>query len=344
MGSPLSAVLANLFMETLEAGPFKDIIPNTITYLRYVDDILIISPRRFDLKSLQEKLNSVEPSIQFTLEEEKDDSLPFLDTLLIKQDGNLKFKVYRKPTNKNDLVHYFSHHDQNIKRGILIGFFLRALRICSKEFLEEEFQFIVNIFSELKYPFHLINDCKKKASKIILNPTKKADNIRHVLLPTGKTAASLPRILKNDHFRIACQTSETIKNLTRPHTEEKEQSCAGVYVIPCTKCDQVYIGETSRELDKRIREHKYACRIDDQNYACVVHRDKHNHHMSFNQSRIILREPDKTRRLCMEAALIQTNNTIEQNRGRFNLATTIPRLILPKSTVHMMQSLSNFTT
>ncbi|XP_069978475.1 uncharacterized protein [Penaeus vannamei] len=46
MGSPLSAVLACLFMETLERDRYKDKIGRHSTWLRYVDDVLVIVPRR----------------------------------------------------------------------------------------------------------------------------------------------------------------------------------------------------------------------------------------------------------------------------------------------------------
>ncbi|XP_076056919.1 uncharacterized protein LOC143034564 [Oratosquilla oratoria] len=45
IGSPLSAVLPNMFMIFLESGPFADIVPEHVTWLRYVDDILLITPR-----------------------------------------------------------------------------------------------------------------------------------------------------------------------------------------------------------------------------------------------------------------------------------------------------------
>ena len=148
MGSPLSAVLANLFMEFLEAGPFADIVPVNVVWLRYVDDILLIAPRRLDIPRLQAALNEVEPSIQFTLEEEINESIPFLDTLIMKHGNLLKFKVYRKPTNKDDLTHFLSHHDLRIKKGVVLGFYLRAFRIYCPEFLEEEFVHIKEVFQK----------------------------------------------------------------------------------------------------------------------------------------------------------------------------------------------------
>ncbi|XP_069952924.1 uncharacterized protein [Cherax quadricarinatus] len=89
MGSPISAVLANLYMEHLESEHFANIIPSSVTWLRYVDDVLVITRKRFDVRDLQARLNAVEPAIQFTLEEESYDKLPFLDVLIHKVDNNL---------------------------------------------------------------------------------------------------------------------------------------------------------------------------------------------------------------------------------------------------------------
>ncbi|XP_070001401.1 uncharacterized protein [Penaeus vannamei] len=81
-GSPLSAVLACLFMETLERDHCKDIIGRHSTWLHYVDDVLIIVPRRLCLHHMLTRLNSVHEKTQFTVEEEVDQKLPFLDTLI----------------------------------------------------------------------------------------------------------------------------------------------------------------------------------------------------------------------------------------------------------------------
>ncbi|XP_069989501.1 uncharacterized protein [Penaeus vannamei] len=52
MGSPLSAVLACLFMETLERDHYRDIIGRHSTWLRYVDDVLVTVPRSNKTKSV----------------------------------------------------------------------------------------------------------------------------------------------------------------------------------------------------------------------------------------------------------------------------------------------------
>ena len=123
MGSPLSRVLACIYLEFLESGLFKH-IPNTAHYFRYIDDILLIYPQDLDLH-ITDKLNNVEPSLKFIYELEYNSTLPFLDILLIRNINKLEFNVYRKPTCKNDHIHFYSHHNNNIKRGIIIGFYLK---------------------------------------------------------------------------------------------------------------------------------------------------------------------------------------------------------------------------
>ena len=91
--------------------------------MRYVDDVIVITPEDMDLDEKLVRLNEVDPKIQFTIEKEDSMSLPFLDTLIIRTAEGLKFKVYRKETNKEDYIHFYSAHNNRVKSGIIIGFF-----------------------------------------------------------------------------------------------------------------------------------------------------------------------------------------------------------------------------
>lgn len=51
------------------------------------------------IEAFLDHLNSVRPTIQFTMELEDDGTLPFLDTLLTRrEDGSINIGVYRKKT------------------------------------------------------------------------------------------------------------------------------------------------------------------------------------------------------------------------------------------------------
>ena len=60
--------------------------------------LVVLTSCSFNI-SFSEHLNSIDQHIQFTSEEEKNGTIPFLDTCLhVNQDGSTKVTVYRKPT------------------------------------------------------------------------------------------------------------------------------------------------------------------------------------------------------------------------------------------------------
>ena len=64
-------------------------------------------------------LNSLRPTIQFTMEFEKNRSVPFLDTFLTRrEDGSIDDEVYHKPTHTDLYLQYTSHHLLHVKRGV----------------------------------------------------------------------------------------------------------------------------------------------------------------------------------------------------------------------------------
>ena len=99
IGSPLSPVAACLFMEMLEKEKFTKIMGNDTKWYRYVDDVLIVAPEDMDLVGELQELNQVHDRIKFTLEEEQDQVLNFLDTTIIREGTKFRRKVFRKPTN-----------------------------------------------------------------------------------------------------------------------------------------------------------------------------------------------------------------------------------------------------
>ncbi|XP_076039312.1 uncharacterized protein LOC143024398 [Oratosquilla oratoria] len=115
MGSPLSAVMASLYMETLEVDKFIRIIGRGSKWFRYVDDILVIMPEESNINNKLRMLNDVNEHIQFTVEMEMERKLPFLDTLIHREDSSAKLSVYRKPTNRDDFIHYLSRHSTRTK-------------------------------------------------------------------------------------------------------------------------------------------------------------------------------------------------------------------------------------
>ena len=157
-------------------------------------------------------------------------SLPFLDIHLHRSDTELSYSVYRKPTNKDDLTHYYSHHNPLTKSGIIIGFCLRALRICSPNFLDHEFTYIRNTFLNLMYPPHFIEHAMKKARKIHKRKKTPRPPLRPILVPTNPISLQIAGRLNNSDLRIVTCTSKTNKDLTKsPPTPLPKQSAQDAF-------------------------------------------------------------------------------------------------------------------
>ncbi len=74
MGSPISAVVANLYMEFFEEEALNLAPVKPVLWNRYVDDIV---KKGSEKHFLLDHLNSVRPPIKFTMESEEYSKLPF---------------------------------------------------------------------------------------------------------------------------------------------------------------------------------------------------------------------------------------------------------------------------
>ena len=77
MGSPISPVLANIYMEFLESRLLPTVSGSIIEWCRFVDDVYAIVPDTLNIDEFLVKLNDFNPNIKFTLEIENNGELPF---------------------------------------------------------------------------------------------------------------------------------------------------------------------------------------------------------------------------------------------------------------------------
>ena len=90
MGSPLSPVLCNLFMNDLEKTAMEKSEQKPKMWLRYVDDTFALWEYGEDsLNGFLEYLNGINKAIKFTMEQEKEGKLAFLDTLVKREDSKM---------------------------------------------------------------------------------------------------------------------------------------------------------------------------------------------------------------------------------------------------------------
>ena len=99
-------------------------------------------------------LNSQQPSIRFTMEIEKDNTIPFRDTTVTRDpDGLLTTTFYRKPTHTDQYLTYDSHYPQSVKRGIVYCLEDRAKHLTRKpSVISEEKKHLSSVLVSNGYP------------------------------------------------------------------------------------------------------------------------------------------------------------------------------------------------
>ena len=154
MDSPISPIVANLYMEDFEMRALISALQPPLMWKRFVDDTCIII-KAAQQQSFLNHINSIDKNIQFTSEEQRPDgSIPFLDILLTPgEDGKITTSVSRKPTHTDLYMQWVSNHAISSKYSVIGTLHYRANTICSSpELLQQEEQHLKKVLTRCKYP------------------------------------------------------------------------------------------------------------------------------------------------------------------------------------------------
>ena len=111
--------VANLVMEEVEQMALSSYPSPPWFWKRYVDDTCTALPKG-SVSDFHQHLNGMNKHIQFTVEEETDGSLPFLDVLLThNKDGLIDTSVYRKKTHTSRYVDFLLHYPLVHKKSVV---------------------------------------------------------------------------------------------------------------------------------------------------------------------------------------------------------------------------------
>ena len=339
MGSPVSPLICNLYMEDFESKAIATSENPPGWWYRYVDDTHI-KQKREHLDKFTEHINSIDPCIKFTSEPENDGSLPFLDTSTTrKEDGSLKVTIYRKPTHTDQYLNFASNHPLDHKLGVVRTLYHRADTVVTEEAdAVAEKKHIDNALSNCGYPNWVLNSVKNKKAR-----KRSKDNRSHstsaskgfVTIPFIKGLTEpLKRIYSQYGIKACVKPSNTLRQLLcSPKDKTKKEYISGpVYHISCegsvtSGCPDSYIGETERTLRARFQEH---CRPSSVNSEISrhIHKDSPGHNVDINNAKILEREPRWFERGVKEAIHIRAKvPSLNKDGGRHQLPHIWDRLI-----------------
>lgn len=333
MGSPISPILAKVVLDRL-ISDVTPRLPFTFPFLyKYVDDIICAIPT--DKKQVTlDTFNAFNTAIQFTMECETDHSVPFLDTMVIRQEnGAIILDWYQKPTASGRFLNYYSNHPKNQKLNTVIAMKNRVSHICHEMFLRDNLKKLYNIFLNNGYPKYLLK-------KLIYNsnffdgPTDDNNQqpLKYRKLPhiNGLTDRIVSFFKDFPEIKIAKYNTLTNAHLfskIKDKTPDLLKSNV-IYELPCLGCEGVYIGQTSQWLKQRITQHKSDCGLGKNSCAVVHHQQTTGHKFDFDRVKILDREDKLKSRLFLEMYHIQkSNNSLNYKSDTHQLSNIYCRIL-----------------
>ena len=323
-----------------------------------MDDTFVIH-KEVNKQGFLQHINSVDPTIKFTVEDNKEDgSIPFLDTSVKPEaDGTLSITVYMNPTHSDQYLQWDSHHHLSAKFSVIHTLSHRASTVCSKpEVFQQEKDHLRKALTKWKYPKWALDKVEKRLNRstsevndgvnnqgtTAAQPvTNEAKDKGHIVIPyTQGLCESIKGICGRYGIQTHFKGGRTIKSLlVSPMDKDPMVNQSGaIYWYQCgdLSCDDEYIGETSRTFGERYKEHLKAPS------AIHHHSSQTGNHTSHNNFQIIGREGHNLGRNIKESIFIGVNNpTLNNNIGKFNLSHIWDSVLLNTKGLNLKRQVNN---
>ncbi|XP_065370896.1 uncharacterized protein LOC135963045 [Calliphora vicina] len=334
MGNPLSPTIANIVLDTLLDDVIDELRANNIEIkfiTKYVDDLFAII-RKSDEEKILKTMNVYHNKIQFTIEREKNMSIPYLDINIIKDNGRIRTNWYTKPTSSGRMVNFNSTQPLKMKISTATNLIRKVLQISDVEYRKTNINRIRKILTKNSYPTYMTNNLINKVLKYEKqqkNPNTEEEKVFYSVpfIPKLTETKTMKRMITEKTTTIAYKSNMTLRHLfTNNKTKiDKLKSDNVVYEIKCDgnereRCNLVYIGTTKRMLGTRVNEHKTDIEKGKITTALSLHVKECNHKMDFDNIKILDREQKENKRYTLESLRIQQkiHNTMNTKEDKDN--------------------------
>ena len=157
------------------------------------------------------------------------------------------------------------------------------------------------------------------------------------LISTPATSHQISRLLKQQaNIDTVFQKGKTIQNVLKangkPTTTDREDPSGAVYHVKCD-CGDTYVGETSRPLPVRMKEHQTSVKKQDSKSAISDHIKAHpNHNILWNDINVITCNHSnyKIRKLLEAIHIKRLQPAIDRDQGYY-ISTAYHNLITDES-------------
>lgn len=285
MGSPLSPILATIILDHLLDTILPTIKFHIPFFYKFVDDLICAIPA--DKKTfVLDTFNGFNANLRFTMEIESDNSLPFLDTRVIRDgDNKIILDWYQKPSASGRFINFHSQHTYSQKLNTVKELKNRVCYISDESLIKKNLRKLFEIFHNNGYPKHILNRLIHKRESTSITATQQTDNHKFRKIPFVKELTPhLAKVLNRfENIKLAKYNLAKVGNLFSKTKEKtpKELCTDTVYRISCRHCDGCYVGQTQQWLKQRITQHRSDYRIGKNSCALVKHCQETGHSFSF---------------------------------------------------------------
>jgi transposase-like protein len=284
MGAPTSALLSEIYLQYFEHTVLINALVrfNILQHYRYVDDIIVLyDDTTTDIFDVYDHINTLSPTLKFTLELETQHQLNFLDLTLRNQNGTINFNIYRKPVTTDIIIPATSSHPPAQKHAAIryLTNRLRDYNLNTENTISEQ-HVIQQILTNNGYNISILNRLhhKKQTPDTTIQKTSWAKFTYY-----GKYTYHITKHLKKTPLRISLRANHTLgRQLTfNPHTAPRPQQTnyhkSGVYSLTCPTCHKKYVGQTGSSFQQRYREHFHDFKYNLKKSNFATHLLEHGH-------------------------------------------------------------------
>lgn len=318
MGSNISPFLAEIFMSNLE----EELAENEIfpkCWWRFVDDVFSVI-KKTHLRRFLSILNNFHPSIKFTYEEERENQIPFLDVMIIRNNENIvELDIYRKPTSTDRYITSDSMHAPQHKLAAFNSMIHRLVTLpLTTERYSKELDHIYGVARKNGYLRQTIDRLLRKKEmrahnrRLTTLRSQRERNLSKSVIATyhPRVNQNLTSALRSSNFQLMNKAHNKLSDMlgnTKDKLDNMKKS--GIYKINCDNCDHFYIGQTIRSIEVRFKEHlkKFEKRHYDGS-AVALHMHFNNHTVSLNNLALLQNITDRRKLDFFETAHINASD------------------------------------
>jgi len=206
MGAPTSSVFSEIYLQHIENTIISNIllIYHIVGYFCNLDDVLIVySKNTTNIYDIFNIFNNIMSTMKFTIEEEKENKIKFLDITISKENDNLPLDIYRKPTTDTIIPNNSGHSHEH--KLAAIRYLANTMETYNLNAVNKgkENNMIKLILCSNKYDISVLNKFTTTGHKVKQNmPKTKWAKFTYV----GKETKFITKLFKNTSLKIAFTT------------------------------------------------------------------------------------------------------------------------------------------